>query len=53
MTGKRVSVDTPATSPEKAAMEILACVNGKRQGREGRMYDFNPQEKQGRSSTTA
>ena len=52
MIEKYVPVATPAASPEEAAMEILACMIGKRRGKEGSMYDFNPYAKQGRSSTT-
>lgn len=47
-----VPLDSPSASPEEAAEEILACISGKRRGKEGRMYPFIPYETQGRSSTT-
>ncbi|MBC03478.1 MAG: hypothetical protein CMJ34_09290 [Phycisphaerae bacterium] len=51
MIERYVSMETPAASPQEAAEEILACMTGRRRGREGRMYDFAPYEHQRRSST--
>ena len=51
MIEKYVSLETPAATPEEAAKEIIACMIGKRRGREGRMYDFAPYRKRGPSST--
>lgn len=53
MIASQVSSDVPATSPQEAAAEVLACIEGNRTGREGRMYPFIPYEERRPSTTTS
>ncbi len=53
MIASQASSDVPAASSQEAAAEILACIEGNRRGKEGRMYPFIPYAERRRSATTS